>query len=94
MKAMVPSFEELGNPFTADCGFQVSPSSKDIMPVDVSEIVNNIESVGMTQDTDFFRQTFETREGQITQFIRKNKLPAFSMPAKNERGQQSHAWQL
>ena len=86
VKALVRSFEELGNPFMEDCGFLVSLSSKDIMPAEVSEAVNTVESIGKTQYNDFVRDVFEKRERKITEPIRKNKLPTFATPGKKGKG--------
>ena len=49
VKSLVSSMEDLGNPFKEDSGDLLAIDTKDIMPVEVVESVQNIKKISQSQ---------------------------------------------
>lgn len=72
--------EDLGNPFKEDSGDLLAIDTKDIMPVEVVESVQNIKKIGQSQYKAFVTERMVERTKPITHPIKWNKLPLFSRP--------------
>ena len=80
MKSLVSSVEDLGNPFKEDSGDLLALDTKDIMPAEVVESVQNIKKIGQSQYKAFVSERMVERRKPITHPIKRNKLPLFSRP--------------
>ena len=80
VKSLVSSVEDLGNPFKEDSGDLLALDTKDIMPAEVVESVQNIKKIGQSQYKAFVSERMVERTKPITHPIKRNKLPLFSRP--------------
>ena len=80
VKSLVSSMEDLGNPFKEDSGDLLALDTKDIMPAEVVELVQNIKKIGHGQYKAFVTERMVERTNPITHSIKQNKLPLFSRP--------------
>ena len=78
--AFVSSVEHLGNPFKEDSGDLLALDTKDIIPAEVVESVQNIKKIGQSQYKAFVSERMVERTKPITHPIKRNKLPLFSRP--------------
>ena len=79
-KSLVKEFEKLGNPFISDNPNEVIQiDTRDIMPENVVETINQIEDVGKTQAEAFLNDRIINKKIPIDAPIKKNKLPLFSI---------------
>ena len=80
VKSLVSSVEDLGNQFKEDSGDLLALDTKDIMPAEVVESVQNIKKIGQSQYKAFVSERMVERRKPITHPIKRNKLPLFSRP--------------
>ena len=78
VKSLVSYVEDLGNPFKEDSGDLLALDTKDIMPAEVVESVQNIKKIGQSQYKASVSERMVERRKPITHPIKRNKLPLFS----------------
>ena len=79
VKALVTTFEEMGNSFLEDNGDLLTFDTKEIMSKDVIQIVNTIETNGHKQYNTFLsEQVIGTPNNSLSDTIKKNNYPLFN----------------
>lgn len=78
LKALVTSFEELGNPFKEDTSDLIALDIKNVMPTEVIETVKHIRDNGCIQYNTFVEERFLAQEKTITYPIKRNQFVLFS----------------
>ena len=79
VKALVATFEEMGNPFLEDNGDLLTLDTKIIMSEEVIETVNTIEKNGQKQFNTFISERITaTQNNSLSNTITKNNYPLFS----------------
>lgn len=80
VKSLASSIEELENTFIENSGDLLALDTKDIMPAEVAESVQNIKKIGQSQYNAFVTERVVEGRKPITHPIKRNKLPLFSRP--------------
>lgn len=77
---LLNAIEELGNPFKMDSGDLLAIDTKDIMPTEVVESIQNIKKIGQDQFKAFVSEKMIKPTRPITDPIKRNKPLLFSRP--------------
>ena len=83
--SLVSAIEDMSNPFEEDSTDLLVLDLKEIMDDTVVKAVREVLSIGQDQYKAFVKERFQERTKQITEAIKKNKLPLFKQQQQQQR---------